>query len=663
MTTALYRRYRPDTFEDVIGQEHVTDALKTALASGRVAHAFLFSGPRGCGKTTSARIMARALNCAEGPTATPCGKCPSCIDLAVGGPGSLDVTEIDAASNRGVEAAAQLRERLIVAPSRDRYRIFILDEAHMVTTEGFNALLKVVEEPPEHVKFIFATTAPEKVLSTIRSRTHHYPFRLVGPEILVPYLKKITEQEGVTLEESVYPLVVRSGGGSVRDSLSVLDQLIAGSDGHVTAARAIELLGYTDTVLLERTIDALGEGDGAAVFQIIEEVVSSGQEPRRFVEDLLQRLRDLMVCALAGERAGDILVEVPADQIQVMHQQAQRWGPPLLSRRADVVEGALREMHGATAPRLQLELLMARLLVSEPGAGASSCQVVEPAAQEALAAKRGEGAASVARAVDAPETSSQAPAPAPSPSPTPARSAEPDLQVPDTDAVRSQWQGIVREIGKYGAALPMLLQTVKRVDPVGGHVYFFLEDPAIVQRFKSFGGEQHLSTVLTSLFGRAVSGRVAPLMEADQVVAAGGEARVNAEVLKGPVGHQPAVNPTVERVLSPMQPQSSVAPPLEPQAPAPTPTYTDPPVEPPPYEMEAPSGEVHDRSTVEPRVQQAPAPSPDVHRGKPAADIVLDILGGTVLSERIVGGPAEFEGPEPVEPDPHELTELDLEVP
>lgn len=368
VATALYRKYRPDSFATVIGQEHVTGSLQAALNVGRISHAYLFSGPRGCGKTTSARIMARCLNCVEGPTATPCDKCPSCIDLAAGGSGSLDVIEIDAASHNGVEDARELRERAAFAPSRDRYRVFILDEAHMVTPNGFNALLKLVEEPPEHIKFIFATTEPEKVLETIRSRTHHYPFRLVTPEVLVPYLQTICEQENVQVDEGVLPLVVRAGAGSVRDSLSVLDQLLSGrEDAQITYQAAVALLGYTDEGLLDRTVEALGEGSGSKSFAVIEEVVAAGHDPRRFTEDLLQRLRDMLICEIAGEQARAILPHLPADQLARLRGQGQAWGTRLLSRRADLVEQALREMTGASAPRLQLELLVARLLVELPG--------------------------------------------------------------------------------------------------------------------------------------------------------------------------------------------------------------------------------------------------------------------------------------------------------
>ena len=364
VTTALYRRYRPDSFADVIGQEHVTEPLMTALRKNRVNHAYLFSGPRGCGKTTSARILARCLNCAEGPTDTPCGVCPSCVELARGGAGSLDVIEIDAASHGGVDDARDLRERATYAPIRDRYKIFIIDEAHMVTSAGFNALLKIVEEPPEHIKFIFATTEPDKVIGTIRSRTHHYPFRLVPPEPLMAYLELLCRQENVAVAQGVLSLVIRAGGGSVRDSLSVLDQLMAGAGPNgLDYELAVALLGYTHASLLDDVVEAVAASDAATVFRAVDRVIQTGHDPRRFVEDLLERFRDLIIVQAMPESAQSILRGMPADQIARMQHQAHNLGAAELSRAADVTNTALTEMTGATSPRLHLELLCARILL------------------------------------------------------------------------------------------------------------------------------------------------------------------------------------------------------------------------------------------------------------------------------------------------------------
>ncbi|MBM4794482.1 DNA polymerase III subunit gamma and tau [Streptomyces sioyaensis] len=361
---ALYRRYRPETFAEVIGQEHVTDPLQQALRNNRVNHAYLFSGPRGCGKTTSARILARCLNCEEGPTPTPCGTCQSCVDLARNGRGSIDVIEIDAASHGGVDDARELREKAFFGPASSRYKIYIIDEAHMVTSAGFNALLKVVEEPPEHLKFIFATTEPEKVIGTIRSRTHHYPFRLVPPGTLREYLAEVCGREDIPVEDGVLPLVVRAGAGSVRDSMSVMDQLLAGAgaDG-VTYAMATALLGYTDGSLLDSIVEAFAAGDGAAAFEVVDRVIEGGNDPRRFVADLLERLRDLVILAAVPDAGEKGLIDAPADVVERMTAQASVFGAAELSRAADLVNTGLTEMRGATSPRLQLELICARVLL------------------------------------------------------------------------------------------------------------------------------------------------------------------------------------------------------------------------------------------------------------------------------------------------------------
>jgi DNA polymerase-3 subunit gamma/tau len=428
---ALYRKYRPASFAEVVGQEHVTEPLCNALESGRINHAYLFSGPRGCGKTSSARILARSLNCEQGPTANPCGECHSCVALAPNGPGNIDVVELDAASHGGVDDTRELRDRAFYAPAQSRYRIFIIDEAHMVTNAGFNALLKIVEEPPEHLIFVFATTEPEKVLPTIRSRTHHYPFRLLPPKTMRGLLEKICAQEDVGVDDAVYPLVIRAGGGSPRDTLSVLDQLLAGAEqNRVVYQRALSLLGATDLALIDRAVDALAAGDGAALFGAVESVIDAGHDPRRFGTDLLERFRDLIVLQIVPDAATRGVVDAPDDVMERMRDQAAQIGTATLTRYAEVMHAGLGEMRGATAPRLLLEVVCARLLLpSASDTEAALLQRIErietrmnvsiPASEGGVAAAPRPAPAAVVTPVSVPESLAEAP-PAPS---TPAADA------------------------------------------------------------------------------------------------------------------------------------------------------------------------------------------------------------------------------------------------
>jgi len=434
MSLALYRKYRPSVFADVIGQEHVTVPLSNALESGRTHHAYLFSGPRGCGKTSSARIMARSLNCAKGPTPNPCGECQSCKDLVANGPGSLDVIELDAATHGLVDDARDLRDKAFFAPVQSKYKIYIIDEAHQLGPGAANALLKVVEEPPPHVIFIFATTEPEKLISTIRSRTHHYPFRLVPPGILGEYLEKICAQEGVKVAKGVIPLVVRASGGSVRDALSILGQLLAGAgaDG-VSYEIAIQLLGFTDGALLDDAVEALAARDGATLFKTVDRVIESGHDPRRFASDFLERLRDLMIVdALAATSANSILREIPEDQLERMVAQAKNLGAATLSRAADIAAEGLTQMRGATAPRLILELICGRMLL--PMGDASEAGLL--ARLERL--ERVQGMAT------------STPAAAPAPATTPAKKAEPVAQSIVEEKV--EVKAVTEEVKKSAAA-------------------------------------------------------------------------------------------------------------------------------------------------------------------------------------------------------------------
>jgi DNA polymerase III subunit gamma/tau len=515
---ALYRKYRPATFAEVAGQDHVTEPLQVAIAAGRINHAYLFSGPRGCGKTSSARILARSLNCAQGPTAQPCGECESCVALAPEGPGSVDVIELDAASHGGVDDTRELRDRAFFTPAQSRYRIFIIDEAHMVTTQGFNALLKIVEEPPEHLIFVFATTEPDKVLTTIRSRTHHYPFRLMPPGVLRDLLERICSEEGVRVEPAVYPLVIRAGGGSARDTLSVLDQLLSGAaDEGVTYERAVALLGVTDVALIDDMVDALAAGDGAAVYATVDRLVEAGHDPRRFASDLLDRLRDLVLVHAVPDAAQRGLIQAAGDELTKMQAQAEQLGAATLTRFGEIVHTGLIEMRGATAPRLLLELLCARMLlptasdseaallqrlerverrmtVAPPQPGAPDGNVDERPAQRE--AGRSEPDAPTRRAEP----------PAPEPATTAATEAPPEQAGArdggfDAAAVRRVWTELLRAVAERNRPTQALLLNATVQELHNGTLVLSMPTAGLVKQFS----QQHRIDVVQDAM-RAVLG-------------------------------------------------------------------------------------------------------------------------------------------------------------
>jgi DNA polymerase III subunit gamma/tau len=658
VSTALYRRYRPESFADVIGQDHVTGPLMQALRTGRVNHAYLFSGPRGCGKTTSARILARCLNCAEGPTENPCRTCDSCLGLARGGPGTVDVIEIDAASHGGVDDARDLREKASFGPASSRHKVYIIDEAHMVTSAGFNALLKVVEEPPPHVKFIFATTEPDKVIGTIRSRTHHYPFRLVPPARLQDYLTQICEAEDVPVGKGVLPLVVRAGGGSVRDSLSVLDQLIAGSaaDG-LTYAGAVALLGYTDDALLDSMIDAIAAVDAATAFRVVDRVIESGHDPRRFVEDLLERLRDLIVVSAVPDGAEAVLRGLAEDQLDRMRQQALRFGPAELSRAADVVNTGLTELTGATAPRLQLELLSARILLpaadGDGGHGARLDRI-----ERRLAA--GTPAAAEPGPDRLPPAPPSIPDPTPEPIPEPALGAEPappveaapaaeapppvEEQSPsagprsgrpvgaiDVVAVRQAWPEVTRRLFSMKKVTFMLVKDAQVVAFEAGRLTLGIASEGAAANFRGGRHAEHVRQALRDelaldvqidvVHGDRLPGQVAgpgPAAGGAPSEGPGGSAGSGAS---GPVAGATAVD-------------SSVV----------DPTATDSAAEPPGWGASPPRAEAAPSGANQPRVRAQPTP-PDLAGGLAAdqpsvddEDVEGSAMVGRPVVERLLGG-------------------------
>jgi DNA polymerase-3 subunit gamma/tau len=662
---ALYRRYRPATFSELKGQDHVTEPLRQALRSGRVNHAYLFSGPRGCGKTSSARILARSLNCELGPTPDPCGECQSCVSLAPSGPGSIDVIEIDAASHGGIDDARDLRERAFYSPVAARYKIYIIDEAHMVTGAGFNALLKLVEEPPPHLKFVFATTEPEKVIPTIRSRTHHYPFRLVPPAVLRELLEEILSQEKIEFEPAVLPVVIRAGAGSVRDSLSVLDQLIAGADDDgLRYDRAIALLGYTDDALLDETAEAFAAGDGGLVFRAIDHVVEGGHDPRRFALDLLDRLRDLIVLAAVPDASAADLLEVPEDRLDRMRQQAKNFGQERLVRAAETISNGLVEMRGATSPRLLLELMCAQVLlpaVTPQPSGPTGASLPDPgldarvrrleheltAALDRLArASSDPGAAPRPTAARPPERQAERQperqpdreqarpsAPPPETRSRPAEAPREDRSGPatlDTATLGNRWPDVLDAIREVRKVAWILLSTAT-VESVDGNVLtlaFAREGDA--KGFASSGCDQDLAEVLDRMFGtrpvvkpvvsapgRAVANEVGPPRQArPRADGARADSQASGDIRRAP-GDQP--DPSAESA----RPASA-----EPARPAATERDT-------PRRRSAkpsPRPDPAASSADDPRLHTDPD-QPGSAADLTGSDLILRELGGTVIEE------------------------------
>ncbi len=617
---ALYRKYRPATFAEVKGQDHVTGPLRQALSTGRINHAYLFSGPRGCGKTSSARILARSLNCVNGPTPDPCGVCDSCVALAPSGPGSIDVIEIDAASHGGVDDARELRERAFYTPVSGRFKIYIIDEAHMVTQQGFNALLKLVEEPPPHLKFIFATTEPEKVLPTIRSRTHHYPFRLVPPSILRELMQDILRAEGAAVQDAVLPLVVRAGAGSVRDSLSVLDQLLAGSDeSGLSYARAVALLGYTDASLLDEIVDAFATADGAAVFGVVNRVIEGGHEPRRFAADLLDRFRDLIILAAVPHAAETGLLDLPPDRAERMAAQAGRFGQAGLARAAEIVSTSLDQMRGATSPRLLLELMCAQVLLpaattdeksllarlerlESGGRGTPAPRPPSPPSPPHSGtndfAERARVPPSSDRKAAKPAESAAPPSPPLATAPTTGPAADPAPGQSAADSLRKNWDAVLEAVMQERKVAWLLLRNASVLS---------LEDKVLTLRFprdgdlKGFGVSGHdaiLKRVLNARFGLDVT-------------------------IRGVVGADPGASPA--RAAGPVAAGNSAAATPVAATPARSRPLRD---EPPPDEIPSDEFPPDDMPPDEPDGDQAP-----VVTELTGMDLIQRELGGQVIGE------------------------------